>query len=81
MMKSKREYSKEELEAMEILDLLADAKASIRQSRDGPFYPEKNITRATCLEYAERCITNAIKGVEAFLEIVMKEKERDETTA
>ena len=74
MMKPRTEYSKEELAAMEILDLLADAKASIRQSREGPFYPEKNITRATCLEYAERCITKAIKEVEAFLKIVMREE-------
>jgi len=79
MIKPKREYSEEELKVMEILDLLVDARASIRQSREGPFYPEKNITRATCLEYAERCITKAIKQTEAFLRVIMKEKEHDET--
>ena len=37
------------------LDLLADIQCAEQQAVNGPFYPERGITRETLLAYAQDC--------------------------
>jgi hypothetical protein len=48
-------YTKQELQAAWIDDLLADAEHSEKQAEEGPFFPEKGITRESLLAYAAKC--------------------------
>lgn len=48
-------YAPEELAGFWKADLLNDAEHSEKQAESGPFYPEKGITRETCLAYAAKC--------------------------
>ncbi len=50
-----KRYSPEELVEALRLDYLADAEHSERQAVDGPFYPERGITRESLLAYAADC--------------------------
>ncbi len=47
-------YSPEELSAAWRADLLNDAECSEKQAEFGPFYPERGITRETCLAHAAK---------------------------
>ena len=38
-----------------IADLKSDIRQAEEQAKNGPFYPEKGITRESCLAYAEDC--------------------------
>lgn len=49
-----RYMSKEMADAM-LDDLRSDIDFAVRQAKDGPYYPEKGITRESLLEYAELC--------------------------
>ena len=55
----KQHYSKEELAESWRRDLIADADFAERQANEGPFYPEKNITRESLLAYAAKCRAEA----------------------
>lgn len=48
-------YTPEELSAAWKVDLLNDAKYSEKQAAEGPFYPEKGITKESLLDYAANC--------------------------
>ena len=48
-------YTPEELAEAWKMDLINDAICSERQAENGPFYPERGITRETCLQYAAKC--------------------------
>ena len=48
-------YTPAELDAAAIADWLSDAEQSERQAEQGPFYPDKGITRESCLAYAASC--------------------------
>lgn len=52
-------YTPEELAAAWQADLLNDAKCSEEQAVNGPYYPEKGLTRETLLEYAAKCRRDA----------------------
>lgn len=54
-------YTKKQLDAHAISDLLADAESSEKQAKEGPFYPEKGITKESLLKYAKECRDNAEK--------------------
>ena len=54
-MTARMHYTPAELDAMAILDWLADAESSERQAEQGPFFPDKGITRESCLAYAASC--------------------------
>ncbi len=43
----------------EIDDLLIDADYAERQAKNGPFYPERGITRDTLIMYAAKCLKEA----------------------
>jgi hypothetical protein len=53
--KKPHHYSPEELAAAWKADLLNDAKCSEEQAANGPYYPEKGITKETLLKYAADC--------------------------
>lgn len=38
-----------------VLDLEVDIRCAERQAEQGPFYPERGITRESLLAYAEKC--------------------------
>lgn len=48
-------YTAEELAAAERADLLADAEYAEQQAVEGPYYPERGITRESLLAYAAEC--------------------------
>lgn len=48
-------YSADELDAFARQDLLSDAAQSEAQAENGPYYPERGITKETLLAYAARC--------------------------
>lgn len=55
----KAHYTPEELDDFALRDLIVDAECSERQAVDGPYYPDKGITRESLLWYAakvRRCI-------------------------
>jgi hypothetical protein len=49
----------EELAAAARADLLSDAEHAERQAVDGPYYPERGITRKSLLAYAAECRSKA----------------------
>ena len=52
---ARKQYTPEELEAAQRADYLADAEHAERQAADGPFFPERGITRESLLAYAAEC--------------------------
>jgi hypothetical protein len=52
-------YTSAELDALALADWINDAEHSERQAAEGPFYPDKGITRESCLAYAASCRTKA----------------------
>ncbi len=52
-------YTPEQLAAASEADQLADAAHAEKQAVDGPFYPEKGITRESLLAYAAACRSKA----------------------
>jgi len=52
-------YTAEELAAAERADHLVDAEHAERQAADGPFFPERGITRESLLAYATECRSKA----------------------
>lgn len=48
-------YTPEELDNFAIRDLLSDAECSEEQAANGPFWPERGITRESLLAYAAKC--------------------------
>lgn len=57
--KKPHHYTPEELTGHWKSDLLNDAKYSEKQAAEGPFYPEKGITRESLLDYAAKCRAEA----------------------
>lgn len=57
----RQHYSPEELDKAALRDLLSDAAQSREQAANGPFWPERGITRESLLAYAERCEARAAK--------------------
>lgn len=53
-------YTNEELESARKADLIADAEFAERQAEEGPFYPERGITRDSLLSYAYKCRREAL---------------------
>lgn len=47
----------EELDRDALRDLISDAEQSERQAAEGPYFPERGITREELLAYAARCRT------------------------
>ena len=58
-MTARMHYTPAELDAMAILDWIANAESSERQAEQGPFYPDRGITRDSCLAYATSCRAKA----------------------
>ena len=54
-MTPKHGYTPEELDQGALRDLICDAEQSERQAIEGPFFPEKGITRESLLAYAAKC--------------------------
>ncbi len=50
---------KTELDAAALSDLLIDASEARKQAANGPFFPERGITRESCLAYAAKCEAQA----------------------
>jgi len=48
-------YTEQELDNAAIADQLADAEFAEKQAADGPYYPERGITRESLLTYAAQC--------------------------
>lgn len=48
-------YTPAQLESAWHSDLRTDAECSEQQAENGPFYPEKGITRESLLAYASEC--------------------------
>ncbi len=48
-------YTASQLDLAALQDLAADACSSERQAYEGPFYPERGITRESLLAYAAKC--------------------------
>lgn len=48
-------YTVEQLDRFALQDLAADACASERQADEGPYYPDRGITRESLLAYAAKC--------------------------
>ncbi len=51
----KADYTPEELDDAALRDLLIDAECAERQAIDGPFYPERGITKESLNTYANKC--------------------------
>jgi hypothetical protein len=58
-------YCPDELEDMWKADLLRDAKHAREQAVSGPFFPEKDITSASLIKYAEECEAQAKQPIPA----------------
>jgi hypothetical protein len=52
---ARQHYTANELDSHAIADQLNDAECAERQAEHGPFFPEKGITRESCLKYAAEC--------------------------
>lgn len=61
--KKPHKYTPEELAAAWKADLLNDAEYAEKQAAEGPFYPEKGITKESCLAYAAKCRAEAEKEI------------------
>ena len=55
MYKAPKKYTETELADFITLDLIRDAEFAERQAINGPYYPEKGITRESLLVYAAEC--------------------------
>jgi len=55
----KYHYTPEEMDTFAIEDLLNDATNSEDQAANGPFYPDRGITKESCLAYAAKCRAQA----------------------
>ena len=53
--KPKHQYTRQELSETARRDLLNDAECAERQAEQGPFFPERGITRESLLAYAKEC--------------------------
>ena len=56
----KHKYSEAELNNLHIRDLLNDTKHAYEQAETGPYYPERNITKASLMAYATQCEAEAL---------------------
>lgn len=54
-------YTESQLDQHALADLIADANAAERQANEGPFYPDRGITRENLLSYAKECRKAASK--------------------
>lgn len=54
-------YTADELQDAAKADLLADAVSAEHQAKNGPFYPERDITPEFLRAYAKRCRAEAAK--------------------
>jgi hypothetical protein len=54
-------YTQTDLDSHAIADLIADANAAERQANEGPFYPDRGITRENLISYAKECRQSAAK--------------------
>lgn len=52
---SPRKYTAAELDRAARADLLTDARFARLQAREGPFWPERDITPESLRRYAQRC--------------------------
>ena len=52
---SPKRYSPEQLAEASRLDQPADAEHSEKQAEDGPYFPERGITKESLLAYAAEC--------------------------
>jgi hypothetical protein len=48
-------YTLQELDCHAMADILNDATQAENQAKEGPYYPEKNITKETLLNYSKEC--------------------------
>jgi hypothetical protein len=55
----RQHYTPEELDSAALADWLNDAEHSERQAEQGPFFPDRGITRESCLAYAASCRAKA----------------------
>jgi len=51
----KYHYTGQELKDAAIADLINDAVQAEDQAENGPFYPERGITKESLLAYAKKC--------------------------
>lgn len=59
--KPRAHYSDKELAEASFADQINDAIFAEKQAEEGPFFPDKGITRETLLKYAAECRENAKK--------------------
>jgi len=57
---TKTKYTEQEQIDFIKADLLNDARCAEEQAANGPFYPERNITRESLLAYAAKCRLEAL---------------------
>jgi len=55
----KYHYTPEELDQAALRDLLSDAENSECQAQNGPYYPERGITKESLHAYAIECLQKA----------------------
>jgi len=60
-MKTRTRYTDAQLLQFSIDDQLRDAAAAERQAAEGPFYPDRDITRESLLAYAAECRATAAR--------------------
>lgn len=48
-------YTEDELDQAALADLETDIRCAEDQARNGPYYPEKGLTREGLTEYAAKC--------------------------
>lgn len=51
----KHHYTMEELDAAAMADVIRDAEFAERQAINGPYYPERGISRESLLAYGAKC--------------------------
>ena len=51
----KHKYTPEELDNAALCDLLRDAECAEEQADNGPYFPDRGITRESLLAYAAKC--------------------------
>lgn len=64
MYKPPVKYTKAELEEARVADLLVDARCAEEQAEQGPYYPDRDITRESLLKYAAECRAKASRKSE-----------------
>jgi len=58
-MKTRTRYTESQLREFAVADQLRDAAQAERQAAEGPFYPDRGITRESLLAYAAECRASA----------------------